>query len=308
MITPQIMPWLERTANCAVSRVLRLGVSTGARERELVAAVVIDAIPEIAMHWEPILSYAGLSATYSAVFCHQSPVATYQGSKCHKLSCELADLLLVVDDSTGGALVRRRAVLVQAKMSKSQGGKTLSGSSDLTQLGLYSRWPAFELGSGFASGLRSFSNCRHPGEDVHCGRYGLIGGLPPLWHQQAPAQSMPSGGDELGTFLARMVENRFGYGREATGIADDWSRTVEELMRITFTKVFRFPRTRLIHSRGVSMSFFEVSADNTVGLRIGSHEDEGGGSSGDETDLFEEQAPDAGISLLHIEVKEREEG
>lgn len=308
MITPEIMRWLERTANCAVSRALRLGVSSGAREPEFVAAVVIHAIPEIAIHWEPIFDHAGLSATYSAVFCHQSPIATYRDSKCNKLSCELADLLAVVDDTTGGALVRRRAVLVQAKkMPKSQGEKTLTGSSDLTQLGLYSTWPAFELGSGFRSGLRDFSTCRHPGKDVDCGRYGLIGGLTPVWHQQEPAQTMPGGGDELGTFLARMVENRSGYGREATGIADDWSRTVEELRRITFAKIFRFPSTGAIYSRGVSGSIFQAPA-GAFGLRIGSQDNEGGGSPGDDNNLFEEQTPNDGISLLHIEVREREEG
>lgn len=233
-------------------------------------------------------------------------MATYQDSNCNERRCELADLLVVVDDTTGGALVRRRAVLIQAKMSKSQGGKTLSGSSDLTQLGLYSTWPPFELGSGFPPGLRDFSTCRHSGQDVDCGRYGLIGGIPVLWHQQAPAPTMPSGGDELGTFLAGMVDDRSGYGREATGIADDWSRTVEELTRITFNKVFRFPRTRWIHSRGVSGSFSRTPA-GTFGLRIASQDDEGGGSSGAENDLFEEEIPSDGISLLHIGIKERDE-
>lgn len=299
------MSWLERTANCAVLRALRFEVPATAREPDYVEAVLKYAIPEIAAHWEPIFNHAGRSATFSAVFCHQSPIATYQDSNCNKHRCELADLLVVVDDTTRGALMRRRAVLIQAKMSKSQGRKTLSGVSDLTQLALYSTWPAFELGSGFPSGLRDFSTCQHPGEDVDCGRYGLIGGLPLLWRQQAPARKM-RGGTQLGTFLARMVLNRYGYGREATGRADDWSRTVEDLMRITASRILRSPRTEQIGWRGVSVSILADSAD-AVGRRIGSADNEGGGSSGRENDLFEEEIPREGISFLHIEVTDRKE-
>ena len=326
MIAPQFMPWLERAADCAVMRALRFGVPTGASEPQFVAAVVLNAIPEIAMIWEPILNHAGLSATFSSVFCHQSPIATYQDSACKKHSCELADLLVVVDDRTNGTQVRRRAVLVQAKMAAPQGGKRLS-SSDLTQLNLYSTWPAFRLGSGFRSCLRHFSNCRHPGNLDDCGRYGLIGRCPRLWHQQAPARTMPSGGDELGTFLARMVDNRSGYGREATGRADDWSRTVEELMSITFNKVFHDPTTRSRRFRGVSVS--STNSDDAIGLRIRGqdiysgpviaypldavgfqirgHANAGGGASGRETDRFEERAPGGGISLLRIEIKRLDE-
>ena len=299
MIPPQITPWLQRTANCAVMRALRFQVPTAHQEPEFVAAVVWGAIPEIAMYWEPIFNHAGLSAKFSAVFCHQSPMATFQDSQCNVRRCELADLLVVVDDTTSGTLVQRRAVLVQAKMAESQGGKTLTRLGDLTQLELYSTWPSFELGSGFPGGLRDFSTCLHAGKPDDCGRYGLIGGCPLVWHQQEPAQAMPSGGVELGTFLARMVESRSGYGREATGLADDWSRTIEDLMRITFNKVFRLSRARWTDSRGISVSL--PASGNAVGLQIRGQDNEGG-PSGRESDRFEERPGDDGISLLHVEI------
>lgn len=52
---------------------------------------------------------------------------------------------------------------------------------------------------------------------------------------------MSAGGHELGSFLAHMVETgQTGFGREATGVTDDWSRTVDELMTVTYAAVFNY--------------------------------------------------------------------
>ena len=69
----------------------------------------------------------------------------------------------MADDLSTGSLANRWAVLVQAKMSASGGGKTLTAAGDLAQLDLLSRGPLFSLPTGFAPGLRDFSTCLHPG-------------------------------------------------------------------------------------------------------------------------------------------------
>ena len=54
---------------------------------------------------------------------------------------------------------------------------------------------------------------------------------------------MPRGGLELGSFLAQMIETgQIGYGREATGAADDWSSTVDDLLNVTAAASFTYSR------------------------------------------------------------------
>jgi hypothetical protein len=202
---------------------------------------VLGAVPAIASAWKPLLKPHGVSVKMSGVFCHQTPMASFIDSAGVPRTCELADLLVVVDDLTSGTATTRRAVLIQAKMAAAAGGQTLTTQRDLTQLDLLSNWPSFTLPSGFAAGPRNFSTCTYSGSVIECGRYGLLDKQPnPAWHQQAPAASMPAGGAELGTFLARMVQGRSGYGREATVTRDDWSRTVNELIKVTAGLAFTY--------------------------------------------------------------------
>jgi len=132
--------------------------------------------------------------------------------------CELADLLVVVDDLTGATPGPRWAVLVQAKMAAADGGQILTRPGDLVQLELLSTWRKFTLPPTFSLSSRDFSTCGHAGSALDCGWYGLIDPQPaPAWRQQPPAASMPAGGMELGSFLAHMVESgQTGYGPEAT--------------------------------------------------------------------------------------------
>lgn len=245
MVPSMLIASLATAANIAVDNALLHGARGQKRptgEVGFVAAVVLGAIPDIAAAWRPILHPHGYSARFTGVFCHQAPMVRFTDTSGRARRCELSDLLVVVDDLTGHAPGRRWAVLVQAKIAKIGGGKSLSGTQDLAQLDLMTHFPPFALPATYAPGNRDFSNCLHAGATIDCGRYGLISTQPVTqWNQQAPALSMPAGGDQLGSFIAGMVETgQTHFGREATGMADDWSRTVEELITVSSAQAFNY--------------------------------------------------------------------
>lgn len=301
MIPSHLISSLATAADAAISPVLRSG-APGQKiprgEVGFVAAVVLGAVPDIARAWKPILN-PHYSIRLTGVFCHKTPMASFTDSAGSPQTCELADLMVVVDDLTG-ATARRWAVLIQAKMANVGGGKSLSKSGDLVQLELMSRWPAFSLSAGFTPGARDFSTCGHLGVKGDSGKYGLIEPQPnPEWEQHVPAKSMPAGGDKLGTFLAKMVQiGQRGYGREATGTADDWSRTVDELLRVTsglvFTHSASFPGSQPRHKTAVAFVLPAESGDYDLWMDgpppAGGHEDR-------------EEGPGEGLSFLRIEIR-----
>ncbi len=304
MLPSSLTPSLESAADAAINNVLRTGavavnqkVPTG--EVGFVAAFVLGAVPDIARAWRSILNPHGYSIRMTGVFCHQTPRASFTDTSGAPRTCELADLLVVADDLTSGSATTRWAVLVQAKMANANGGQTLSQQGDLTQLDLLSNWPAFSLPSGFAPGPRDFATCRHAGSAIECGRYGLIDGQPnPLWHQQAPAQSMPAGGDQLGTFIARMLEGRSGYGREATGTADDWSRTVDELLKVTAGLAFTYAAgLKGSHPRGNSAVALVSAPDSPT---FGPAQWRSGPPPTGDGSERPVDGPSEGINLVHI--------
>jgi hypothetical protein len=155
MLPSSLIPSLESAADAAINGVLRTGavaakqkVPTG--EVGFVAAFVLGAVPDIARAWRPIIKPHGYSIQMTGVFCHQTPMASFTDTSGVARTCELADLLVVVDDMTSGAATIRWAVLVQAKMAKKRGGQTLTQQGDLIQLDLLANWPNFTLPSGFA--------------------------------------------------------------------------------------------------------------------------------------------------------------
>lgn len=134
---------------------------------------------------------------------------------------------------------------------------TIAGTATV-QLDLYSNWHAFTLPTGFSPNPRDFHICRFPGSTLEDGRYGAIdrSGAAPAWHQIAPSPSPLStaGAPELGTFMARMTETGFprcGRLARASG-TDDWSFTVDELLRITASRTFGHQHTLggIRHPRG----------------------------------------------------------
>ena len=275
-----------------------MGRRRGARRRSAVAAA-----------WRPILRPQGYGVSLTGVFCHQTPRASFVDSAGVPRQCELADLLVVVDDFTSGEAGRRWAVLIQAKMALPGGGQSLTSRGDLVQLDLLSNWPAFSLPAGFAPGQRDIRTCRHAGVAMDCATYGLIDPQPrPVWRQQPPAQSMPTGGDELGTFLAHMIEDgQTGYGREATGLADDWSRTVDELTKVTAALAFSHAASLTgQRSRGATAVAFCIDTRDVPGANgVWGLEPP---PSGGRPERPRDDEPGEGISMLRIGVHRIEPG
>ena len=110
------------------------------------------------------------------------------------------------------------------------------------------------------------------------------------------AVSMPAGGDAFGTFIARMVECRSGYGREATGTGDDWSRTVDELLKVTAGLAFTYAAgLKGSQHRGVGTLAFMVDRyPEPFGWRSSSPPPEGGRPEEPPA------GPGEGINLVHI--------
>jgi hypothetical protein len=247
MIPSTLIPQLANDADAALLPILRNGASHFGQSRPtdevgFIAAAVLGGVPAIARTWKPTLQKAGFQLHIHGVFCHKSPQATFKDNLGVNKSCELADLLVVVDDLTPGGAGQRWAVLIQAKIAKQPSKKTISSEGDLRQLDLLTRWPLFSLPANYQPGDRDFSTCKHAGQPLDCGRYGLITPQPTTsWHQQTPANRMPASGVQLGAFLAHMLESgQTGFGREASGNRDDWSRTVEELLTVTYKKLFNY--------------------------------------------------------------------
>ena len=246
MVPTNLLQPLSIAADREVSWSLRRGAAAFGQkppnsEVGFVAAFVLAGVPAIAKAWRPILRTAGLSVQMAGVFIHQTPQVKFTDSRGIPRKCELADLLIVVDHLTSRGMGRRVAALVQAKMASPSGVTTLRSPGDMVQLELLSTWPPFTMPRRFAPGPRDFSNCTHSGSLQDCGRYGLISPQSsPDWRQSAPSQTISSGGMQLGTFAARMLgTGQTGFGREATGLADDWSRTVDELLTISGGTAFR---------------------------------------------------------------------
>lgn len=199
-------------------------------------------VPNIVASWRPLVSPLGLALSVHSVFVHGSPKVDFIDSSGSSAQCELADLLLVIDDLTGGKVQDRRAVLVQAKLFDASGGFSLSGTA-LDQLDLFEHWHWFDFrSSSYGKKRRDFRLAGQPGHHYEFGRYGGIGGvakapMPFEWEHIAPS-SKPAmkrkAGSDFASFLAAMAVGHSGMGREAyPGGSDDWSATVEDLLRVS---------------------------------------------------------------------------
>ncbi|MFP3545742.1 hypothetical protein SB748_19920 [Rhizobium sp. SIMBA_035] len=228
-------------ARAAIDHGLVLGNPMGVRaprtEPGLVAAVTTYAIPRIARDWRRILKPLRTHIEISSVFTHQAPKVRFASGIKARATCELADLLIVVDDARTG---RRQAALIQAKMAAQRGTVQISRQQDKLQLELFQKWPRFDFeepiynlaGVDFHSG----------GSAAECGRYGVIDRhliTPPIWSQMRPSKvpGKTLASPILADFIVGLVLNS--VGREATpSLGSDWSKTVETLMRVTYGRFF----------------------------------------------------------------------
>ena len=238
-------------ANQAIGKVLQHGSAKmhapPRSEVGFVAAVTLGGIEAIAKAWEPILAVAGLSLDLTGVFCHAAPIVNFTGSKGRAKSCELADLLVVVDVTSAGVL-ERRAALIQAKMARAAGRVSLSGMSTVTQLDLYQNWYVFDFKDA-AYGM-SRVNFIPYGDAAYSGTFGVIDRHfrnVPIWTQHAarPTPLLTAQHVMLGTFIAEMARGSgAGYGRRATpSLKTDWSKTIERLLSVTYARAFHHKAT-----------------------------------------------------------------
>jgi hypothetical protein len=204
-------------------------------EVSAVAAVTLDALPSIGAVWRTLLPRVSLSMT--GVFCHGSPQVDFTHRTGEPGRCELADLLVVVDEVDAARNIKdRRANLIQAKMIK--GG---SITTDLDQHELLTVWPSFNfVSSAYARNARAFSAVGAPGFSDESGSYGAIALTPfvQAWRQSEPL-NFNSPFASLGSYMASMLTGVAGYGRQATaGGSDDWSATIDELLTVTAGQTF----------------------------------------------------------------------
>ena len=274
-------------------------------EPDAVAAVVSIGLPSAALRWRAALRPLGCQVKVTGVFTHQTPKVSYVGGAT---PCELADLLVVIDDINGVG-TDRRALLIQAKIAHHP---TLSlYGSDLVQLQLLQTWPDFQfIHQPYPTNTRRIGAAGTPGLVGDSADYGLIDLLPTpvAWKQLDPANPMtPAHGVAFGETLADMIVGR--AGRPATpGGADDWSDTVDELLRTTYAALAGGSYGG--KQRGVSTLAFLSSLDDAAlvgispaGMAFVLGEPPGGGGSGD-------IAPrDPGpISVVHVQlIRDREE-
>jgi hypothetical protein len=232
------------------------------------------AVPRIANDWKQILQPTGTNIAISAVFTHQAPKVRFIGPRKTKAACELADLLLVVDNVRTG---RRQAALIQAKMAAQRGTVVISRPQDKVQLSLFQSWPRFD----FQEAIYKLTNVDfHSGGSAHdCGQYGVIDRhfiSPPLWSQMLPA-TVPGktfAAPTLAEFLVDLVRGR--VGRDATpALATDWSRTVEALMTVTYGRPFHhrqslgplaFPRGNTTQAFFLQNNLVQVSVSSDGSL------------------------------------------
>ncbi|WP_339110008.1 hypothetical protein [Thioclava sp. GXIMD4216] len=131
MVPNYLIASLSTAADTAIKNALMAGAlmqRKPSNEVGFVAAVVRRGVSDIARAWSPLLLPHGLSVGVHGVFCHKSPEATFTDINGKTVKCELADLLVVVEDYLGGRPGRRWAALIQAKMAALGGGKTLTNS------------------------------------------------------------------------------------------------------------------------------------------------------------------------------------
>lgn len=248
MLLSSLAPVLETTADAAIIKVLTHGgarTSKPSGEVSAVRTLTLDGFYEIGAAWSPILKAHGLRIDLRAVFCHSRPHVTFPQVPHPNYAkspvvrrCELADLLIVIDHVDPFQKIDdRRAVLVQAKMLK--GGVLAPSGTEWIQHELLGWLPAFTfVDSGYDPRSRDLNGTPLIGSPDHTAEYGGIDlkASPPVWRHWLTETTAPWFKAEvpLAQYLAGMATGNVNFSREAVrGGTDDWSFTVDELLRVT---------------------------------------------------------------------------
>ena len=250
MVPAAVESKLALAAQTEVESVLASGgphTSKPIGEVSAVRTMTLDGFDAIANAWSPIMRSYGYRTSLQAVFCHSRPQVTFKRvpsphaplpPASGRGRCELADLLVVIDHTDPSTSVKdRRAVLIQAKLLHS--GSIKPARKEWIQHELLAWRPGFDfVDSCYTKKTRDLDASPVVGNPANTAEYGGIDlrVTPPVWNQWLTSQVAPcfTSQADLGPFLAGMLVGRLQYGREAIdGGVDDWSLTVDELLRVT---------------------------------------------------------------------------
>ncbi len=248
MLPSSLAHTLYAAADPVIAKVLAHGgLRTAAPSGEVsaVRTMTLDGFDEIAAAWAPILKACGYRIDLRAVFCHSRPHVTFAPvphpnypSGTTPRRCELADLLIVIDhvDHTK-EIDDRRAVLVQAKMLKS--GAVKPAGKEWVQHELLAWLPTFTfVDPGYHPRSRNLNGTPLVGSSAHTSEYGGIDlkSSPREWRHELTQTTPPwfNSPVPLAAYLAGMATGDISCSRKAVRDgSDDWSFTVDELLRVT---------------------------------------------------------------------------
>lgn len=210
-----------------------------AGEVEAAHAVVLAGASQLATVWSPLLAPLKVQVRSWAALIHASPKVTFTDTVTgNPENRELADVLVVIDHKRAGAVVDRRAELIQAKVVKPRGGLGLDKSGK-AQRNLYMHWPPFEMPAGYIPGPRDLHDPKSHGKASDGCRFGGIALKNSLgWFQITPAIRMNiKGAPELGPWITEMALGTAGRQAVAGG-GDTWSLLIDELLLRTRGRSF----------------------------------------------------------------------
>ena len=300
MLPSSLAHMLDKAADFVIAKVLAQGgARTGKPSGEVsaVRTMTLDGFDEIAAAWSPIVKASGYRIELRAVFCHSRPHVTftpvphpnYPGGTTPR-RCELADLLIVIDHVDRLKKVDdRHAVLVQAKLLK--GGVVKLSGNEWVQHELLAWLPPFTfVDPGYDLRSRDLSGTPLVGLPAYTAEYGGIDlkSSPPEWRHELTQTSAPwfNAPVSLACFMAKMATGNTNFSRKAArGGVDDWSFTVDELLRVTASRLIT---TKIGIARG---------NNNVVGF-IADTSSVGGGGDYVEGDMSE--WPEGPISTIHL--------
>lgn len=316
MLPTAIASQLTSDADTAIQKVLALGGSRTKAPHGEVSAVrtmTLDGFDEIAAAWSTTLKSIGCRIDLRAVFCHSAPHVKfaaiphprYPGGRMPRV-CELADLLIVVDYiDLQKDIDDRRAVLVQAKILK--GGKIAPSGQEWVQHELLGWLPDFTfVDSRYDSRIRSLNSMPLVGMPHLTGEYGGIDlkTSPPIWHHWLTATAAPwfHAPLPLASYLAGMVTGDGDCSRKAVrGGLDDWSFTVDELLRVTAAIPMTLKSGNL-RGNDNYVGFLTDTLDLAAGATAADTDEDGGSAGGGFEGEFAEW-PDGPISTVHVTIR-----
>ncbi|HHA2863663.1 hypothetical protein [Stenotrophomonas maltophilia] len=330
MLPSSLAEDLSRAAEPVIAKVLAHGGARTGKPRGEVSAVrtmTLDGFDEIATAWSPIIKAHGYRIDLRSVFCHSSPQVKFEPIPHPNFllgksprQCELADLLIVIDHVDRSKNVDdRRAVLVQAKMLK--GGAVKPTGQEWVQHELLAWLPTFKFVDGaYDTRVRELGRTPSIGFPQQTREYGGLDltSSPPQWRHELTQTIAPwfHSPISLAAYLGAMATGQPLCGRQAVrGGADDWSFTVDELLRVTgarpITKRFGVARGNDNVVSFISDTFPAYSSSSIAEPAYGASVGSPGGNGGGDEDFLDATTPawpEGPISTVHLTIGSIDDG